>query len=127
MKRELYLPYWNTVARIIKTFADWECQECGRPCLRPEQDWFHFCHRLGLVGSCWYDETYEEIDGKNVEKKGRFILTVAHLDQNPGNNNRENLKALCSVCHLRHDAPFNGKKAARTRFENQHKDQLKLF
>jgi hypothetical protein len=33
-------------------------------------------------------------------------VTVAHLDQDPSNNDPDNLKALCSVCHLEHDRPF---------------------
>jgi Holliday junction resolvase RusA-like endonuclease len=36
----------------------------------------------------------------------RVVLTIAHLDQNPENNDRGNLRALCQRCHLRHDADF---------------------
>ncbi|MCL2933183.1 MAG: hypothetical protein MGG11_13290 [Trichodesmium sp. MAG_R03] len=32
-----------------------------------------------------------------------FTLTTAHLDHNPGNCEAGNLKALCSVCHLKLD------------------------
>ena len=31
------------------------------------------------------------------------VLTIAHLDQNPANNERSNLRALCQRCHLIHD------------------------
>ncbi|WP_052051082.1 hypothetical protein [Leptolyngbya sp. KIOST-1] len=40
-----------------------------------------------------------------LDHPGRFTLTAAHLDQNPGNNDPANLAALCSPCHLRHDTP----------------------
>jgi len=61
----------------------------------------------------WY--TIEETDGSWVDPKTlswkrlrfhgltRIILTVAHLDRNPANNDRDNLAALCQRCHLRHD------------------------
>lgn len=34
----------------------------------------------------------------------RIVLTVAHLDHRPENNDPTNLKALCQRCHLRYDA-----------------------
>lgn len=33
----------------------------------------------------------------------KIVLTTAHLDRNPANNDRSNLAALCQRCHLRHD------------------------
>lgn len=36
-------------------------------------------------------------------KPTRFVLTVAHLNHRPEDVRRENLKALCSVCHLEYD------------------------
>lgn len=47
-------------------------------------------------------------NGKPIEgKKGKIILTVAHLDQDPTNNNLNNLLALCQRCHFNHDKKFN--------------------
>lgn len=34
------------------------------------------------------------------------ILTVAHLNQVPGDDRAENLSALCQYCHTRLDKPF---------------------
>ena len=34
----------------------------------------------------------------------RIILTVAHLDHTPENNDPANLRALCQRCHIRYDA-----------------------
>lgn len=133
MKRHLYPKNWRTIATIIKYLAKWKCQQCDRPCLRPNQDWFTFCSDLLHEGSTWYEETFENIQNPTTgkwaiaERKGRFILTVAHLDQNPRNNQRENLKALCPTCHNRHDAPHRAKNAKRTRYENKHRGQLKLW
>jgi 5-methylcytosine-specific restriction endonuclease McrA len=33
------------------------------------------------------------------------VLTIAHLDHNPENCDRDNLRALCQLCHNRYDAP----------------------
>jgi 5-methylcytosine-specific restriction endonuclease McrA len=34
----------------------------------------------------------------------RVVLTIAHMDQQPGNNAPENLRAWCQRCHNTHDA-----------------------
>lgn len=34
----------------------------------------------------------------------RVVLTCAHLDHNPENNDLANILALCQRCHLTHDA-----------------------
>lgn len=39
----------------------------------------------------------------------RYLLTVAHLDQQPNNQDPSNLKALCTVCHLQFDSRFRAK------------------
>lgn len=33
----------------------------------------------------------------------RVVLTIAHLDHNPANNEPSNLRALCQRCHLAYD------------------------
>jgi 5-methylcytosine-specific restriction endonuclease McrA len=39
-----------------------------------------------------------------VEKKSiKIVLTIAHLDHQPENNDMANLAALCQRCHNRHD------------------------
>lgn len=45
----------------------------------------------------------------------RVVLTVAHLDHDPANNDPANLKALCQRCHLRLDRHQHAKNAAATR------------
>ena len=44
-----------------------------------------------------------------------IVLTVAHLDHNPANNDPSNLAALCQRCHLRHDAAQHAASARHTR------------
>lgn len=109
--RSLYPENWEEIALQVKTEAKWICQQCGRQCKRSDECWAEFARRGCLSG---------EIDGKY----NRYILTVAHLDQNPANNDRSNLKALCSVCHLNHDRPFRQHNALAKR---ERRGQLNLF
>lgn len=55
---------------------------------------------------------------------GRVILTTAHLNHNPRDNRRDNLRALCPACHLRHDANYHAFNAVITR--DRKKGQLRL-
>jgi hypothetical protein len=36
----------------------------------------------------------------------KVVLTVAHLDHEPENNDDENLRAMCQKCHNRYDMPM---------------------
>lgn len=49
------------------------------------------------------------------KKPIRIILTVAHLDHQPENNDPSNLAALCQRCHNRHDVAdrVKGKRGRR--------------
>lgn len=95
MDRSRYPDNWDEIASEVKNRADWECQECFRPCRRPGETWDDF--KRSMLGHLTQDD---------LSHLSRFTLTVAHLDQNPSNNDPANLKALCAPCHLRHDAPY---------------------
>jgi 5-methylcytosine-specific restriction endonuclease McrA len=45
----------------------------------------------------------------------RVVLTIAHLDHNPTNNDYNNLRALCQRCHNRYDNKHRRKNANITR------------
>jgi hypothetical protein len=131
MEKARYPDDWEAIALTVKRAANWTCQECGKPCMKPGEDGMDFEERL-LNSSDWEywhsqicDETMDEEHGLVwISKPGRFVLTVAHLDQNPANNDPGNLKALCSVCHLRHDAPF---RKANSLAKRERQGQLRLF
>jgi 5-methylcytosine-specific restriction endonuclease McrA len=110
MDRKRYPKNWDAIALTVKLAANSTCQECGKPCRRPGESCFDFFERVG-----W--EYAEE------SRWGRYVLTVAHLDQNPANNDPDNMKALCSVCHLRHDAPF---RKANSLAKRERQGQLRL-
>lgn len=131
MNRKLYPKDWELIAYVVKSNAGWKCQECDRPCRPPGVSWPAFAAELC---SPWYEESSEEVyDDETgewgvIEKPGRFVLTVAHLDQNPGNNAPENLRALCSVCHLRYDAKPHAVSRKRNRRRRQEEGgQLSLW
>ncbi len=58
------------------------------------------------------DTTPDTVD---YAKSVRIVLTVAHLDHQPENCARDNLKALCQRCHLRYDAAHHARNSAATR------------
>lgn len=45
----------------------------------------------------------------------KVVLTIAHLDHDPSNNDYANLKAWCQRCHNKYDQPHRQANAARTR------------
>jgi hypothetical protein len=52
------------------------------------------------------------------------VLTVAHLNQDPSDNDPTNLRALCAPCHLRHDAPY---RSANGQAKRERDGQLSLL
>lgn len=78
MLKNTYPDDWHDIATAIKNACDWQCMSCGQQCRRPGEAW----------------------DGH------RRTLTVAHWD-NVYDGPEVFAVALCSVCHLRHDAPFS--------------------
>ncbi|NET31044.1 MAG: HNH endonuclease [Cyanothece sp. SIO1E1] len=109
MNRQLYPHDWEAIALAIKHQAQWQCQECGRTCHIPGENWFEFFERIG-----WQHAQ---------EKWGRFILTLAHLDHQPANCDPANLRAWCSVCHLRYDTKAM---ATKKRLKRESLGQLQL-
>jgi hypothetical protein len=111
-----YPATWKTIALAIKDGANWTCQECDRPCRRPKQSWMEFVGELLENGDHgWYQQTCDEVKGDIVEKPQRFTLTVSHTNHDTTDNRPENLKALCSGCHLKYDADLHAKNAKATR------------
>jgi hypothetical protein len=52
-------------------------------------------------------------------------LTVAHLDHNPANCDRANLRALCAPCHCRYDLQPSSM-AVKKRLKAERQGQLTL-
>ena len=59
----------------------------------------------------------------------RIVLTIAHLDHQPENCDRENLRALCQQCHIRYDEPMKAAGIRQRRLRaaelaNEHSDMV---
>jgi 5-methylcytosine-specific restriction endonuclease McrA len=126
MERERYPSDWNLIAKQIREDSHWQCQGCGKPCRKPREAIADFESRIEPV---WTKTLVEIIcdDSLGVVARyrpRRFLLTVAHLDQEPSNNSPENLKALCAPCHLRYDTEFRGYNRRRKR---EREGQMNLF
>lgn len=116
--KRLYPDNWKSIALQVKNQANWQCQNCDRPCRHPGQSWVEFVTKLLESGSHWHSQ---------IEKPQRFTLTVAHLDHNPANCDPSNLAAYCSGCHLKYDARHHAANARATRHrKRQGKGQLAL-
>ncbi|MFG5119408.1 HNH endonuclease [Methylorubrum sp. POS3] len=61
------------------------------------------------------------------ETGSTVVLTIAHMDQDPGNNDWANLRALCQRCHNRWDSAARTRNAAATRARKLGAGTLDLF
>lgn len=104
MIRARYPENWETMAFFLKSLNDWHCAECGRPCRRPGESIDDLEERVGEWPDA-YDHVVDDESGEwgYVFKKGRFTLTVAHLDHDPSNSDPANLLPLCASCHCKLD------------------------
>ncbi|NER37724.1 MAG: hypothetical protein F6J93_27815 [Oscillatoria sp. SIO1A7] len=137
--RHLYPENWEEISLQVREESGWTCEHCGKPCRRPGQSWPEFCNwLLADVSEPWFeqlsDEVFDDEGGEwgFVDRPQRFALTVAHLNHNPADCSRENLKALCAPCHLRYDAGRHAKVrvenwAKRKREARERAGQLRLF
>jgi hypothetical protein len=111
IRRELRWFYpidWRELSREIRFGrARGRCESCGRP---------HGKLVVQLGDGRWFDEAarvWRDDEGKaapwpdivefTASVQRRIVLGTAHLDHDPQNSARRNLRALCQRCHLRHD------------------------
>ena len=92
-----YAPDRKAIRAGILERAGHKCEECGVP----DQE-VGIRTRSGL----WVKAPagYAPGDWFAGVKCIRIVLTVAHLDHNPGNNDPANLRAWCQLHHNRYDA-----------------------
>lgn len=124
IERNRYPENWPEISLSVKQEANWTCQHCQRPCRKSGETWWEFIERIQGTSHVDLDWINQTAVSTICNYPQRFTLTTAHLDQNPGNNHRENLAALCSVCHLAHDRPF---RLANRQRKLERRGQLNLF
>ena len=117
MNRDLYPANWEEIAKSVKDKAEWICEECGRPCRKPGVNWPDFLEYIKITP--WHSE---------AGKRQRFTLTVSHCNHIPADCRSENLRALCSVCHIRYDAGHHAQaRRANKRKAQEENGQMSLF
>lgn len=131
IRRHLYPDNWPEISLQVRENAGWCCEWCQAPNktviqrkpVRTMPDWVEVLFVHETTGA--YEST-EKMIWKRLKFHGltRIILTTAHLDRDPGNNELDNLAALCQRCHLRYDLYQN---IRSRRFGRGHDEQPKLF
>ncbi|MDB9529952.1 hypothetical protein PN498_28455 [Oscillatoria sp. CS-180] len=116
--RARYPDDWDAIALQVKHEAKWCCEQCQRPCRQPSEPLADFLQRV----QAWRQANTPQPPDFAAAPR-RYLLTVAHLDQRPGNRDRANLKALCTVCHLRFDSRF---RATQKRLKAEFYGQLRI-
>lgn len=116
--RARYPDDWDAIAAQVKHEAKWCCEHCQRPCRQPSEPLAVFLERVKTWRSA-----HTPPPPDFAEAPRRYLLTVAHLDQRPENRDRANLKALCTVCHLRFDSQF---RATQKRLKAEFFGQLRI-
>ena len=88
--RKRYPANWKEIRAGILKRADDRCEFCGV-------------------------KNHSMVERPGKATRTRIVLTVAHLDHQPENNDPENLRALCQKCHLRYDHDHHQRNARETR------------
>ena len=114
--KHLYPKNWKQIRADILKRADNKCEFCGVDNYawveRDKDGNIIHCY----IGEKGFENTpeMEQFAKDMLNNPTKIILTIAHLDQDPTNNDYSNLKALCQRCHNRLDAPFRAKHRAET-------------
>jgi hypothetical protein len=113
---ERYPSNWPAIRAGIVLRANNRCEQClapnGEVIVRGEGS--HAGSYMLARGEVFDAETGAhrgyargpEYNGRGV----RVVLTVAHLDHDENHNDPANLRALCQMHHLRHDAHDNARR-----------------
>lgn len=91
-ERAKYPVNWGEISHQVKVEQGWKC-----------------------AGSPAYPECRAAHGESHPVTGSRVVLTTAHLDHDPENCERRNLKAMCQRCHLTYDAAHHAQTAAATR------------
>ena len=116
--KSLYPENWKQISLAVREAAGNKCEFCG-----VANKAVGARDRFGE----WHDA--DDIEGMSASEGDylfdeypnyiRIVLTVAHLDHNPANNEHSNLKALCQKCHLSYDAKHHAQNAKVTRAKHK--------
>ena len=116
--KKLYPKNWKEIRQRILERAGNKCEFCG-----VKNYSVGYRNQNGeFIESVGMQQEADELDG---EKLFKIILTIAHLDHNPTNNNPSNLRALCQKCHNNYDKEH--RKETRRKTIQEKRGQLCLL
>jgi len=118
-----YPANWKEIRAAILARANGECEKCKAPNGSP------IARGLGRFADTYMIDSGDIYSAEDGEYLGRVrhyeyectdqwimvVLTIAHLDHTPENNDPANLRAWCQRCHLRYDAEHHAKNSRETR------------
>ena len=109
IRKQDYPPDWDAISIQIRTEAGWCCEWCNAPngayIVRTKGAPLLVTQKTVIIAGIEKRVPYGDFTVAPDKAPGstKIILTVAHLDRDTTNNNRDNLAALCQRCHLNHD------------------------
>lgn len=109
--KKLYPKNWKEIREKILERANNKCEFCGVENHR----WGYRNSKGDFIISVGMQQEADELDG---EKLFRIVLTIAHLDHNPQNNDFSNLRALCQKCHNNYDKEHRKETRRKTKLTN---------
>lgn len=125
MNRALYPPDWDEISARLKEEVGQKCETCGVPnhalIIRRLDD--PFIYLVIDTDEQWLETLYFE-EHEWTEDAIEVVLTTAHLDHNPANNQRSNLKVLCQRCHLVYDSDHHQANRRKTLINRKHQAKL---
>lgn len=113
--KSIYPDNWKQISLLVRKMAGNRCEFCNVE---------NYAVGARDMGGTWHDEDSihmmnsgegQILFGDEFPKMIKIVLTVAHMDHNPRNNELSNLKALCQKCHLTYDAQYHATNAKVTR------------
>ena len=109
-QRGKYPKNWPAIRRAILERARHCCEWPG--CLAPNYEWIR---RNADDLADWLPADALIPVGLAYRPPVQIILTISHTDHDPQNNDPANLRALCQLHHLRHDAGHHATTRRETR------------
>lgn len=110
---------WKQISLRIRERDGWKCKQCGVPNkARGARDHYGEWHEENAIHAMNSTDGYLLFG--DFPDMITIVLTCAHLDHDPSNNDDDNLAAYCQRCHLAHDRDRHTANAKATRKRKRH-------